>query len=525
MSDAFITLTQEAEMSLITRGLAAVALVAAISAPAALAAQSAAAAPRFSVVLPDVLVGEDSFDKLVRPFVGSSEQVIVNNYKVALDWSDLAGVVTFDPWTFDSRCSTAGAVLTCLFPQRRLSELGGGIPQLRVKPVAGVRAGASGKWKVTVSADGLATASDEATVEIAEAVDLAVPRRNLSITSTPGGIFPQTLEVDNVGERATDGAVLIFYSDHAFVTTKQYSNCTFLNGRMRSCTFDEQLAAGGSYATSEPVPFKLREDTLAPGGQSLGMEWMTKGDFAVLKKDLADGGMPEFFGQPGTGGKLTLADRPQAAAKAEQTEIDPSDNFFRIDVDVEGDNDADLAAIGGAATGAPGQIVIVNFGVKNHGPASLDSSSDSGFTAVVVDVTLPPGSSLAEMPKECLAMRSIGERGQLDPDRGNLAARFIRCYDDGILLIAGDQVLFAVKLRIDQVITAAAGSLSVLTRCDGCRQDKDPANDTAAVVLNGASLPTTGIQTGLIAGAGALLALAGVAVFVLGRRRRSIPQE
>jgi LPXTG-motif cell wall-anchored protein len=49
---------------------------------------------------------------------------------------------------------------------------------------------------------------------------------------------------------------------------------------------------------------------------------------------------------------------------------------------------------------------------------------------------------------------------------------------------------------------------------------KNAANDTADVVLNGTTLPKTGVQTGLIAGSGVLLALAGVAVFLLSRRSR-----
>jgi LPXTG-motif cell wall-anchored protein len=511
-------------MSLKVRGFAAIALAAAISvapAPAASAAQSSAAAPQISILLPDVLLGEDSFDKLVRPTLYSSEQVVATNFKLVLDWSDLTGVVTIEPWTFDSRCSTVGAVLTCLFPRQLLNGASGGIPHLRVKPVAGVQAGASGKWKVTVSADGLTAVSAESTMEVAEAVDLAVPGGNLSINSTPGGTFPQTLEIDNIGDRAADGAVLVVHSDHAFVTTKQYSNCTFLNGRMRSCTFDEQLAVGGSYATSEPVPFKLREDTLAPGKQSLGLEWMTKADFSIFKKELADIGMPDFFGQPGTGGKLTLAARPQADAKAAQTEIVPSNNFLRILVHVEGDNDADLAAVGGAAAGAAGQIVTVDLGIKNHGPATRDTSTGFSFdfASTVTDVTLPPGSSLAEMPRGCVAMKSLGESGERDPDQDNLATRFIRCYDGESLLIAGDQMLLPVKLRIDQVITGAAGSI-LINGCIDCRRDKNPANDTATVVLNSASLPVTGVQTGLIAGVGALLALMGAAVLVFGRRRR-----
>jgi len=76
-----------------------------------------------------------------------------------------------------------------------------------------------------------------------------------------------------------------------------------------------------------------------------------------------------------------------------------------------------------------------------------------------------------------------------------------------------------VKLRIDQVITGATGTVTVVTKECACRPDTNPANNAANVVLN-AALPTTGVQTGLLAGTGVLLALSGVAAFLLGRRRR-----
>lgn len=504
-------------MSLIPRGFAAVALAAAIIAVPVPA--SSAAAAQLTVFLPNVFLGEDSAGKFVRVNVGATEPLTASNLKVQLDFSKLSGIATVTQRFNHSECSLTSTTLTCVYPETSVNDPGSlPLPELLVKPLPGVGAGDAGKWTVMVSADGLATVDAEATVGVAEAVDLAA-QPDVHLTSTPGGVFPQTLEVDNVGDQAAAGAVALFFGDYAFITTKQYSNCTFLDGGLRSCTFDEELAAGAGYRTSEAVPFKLRQDTLAPGSETLEIEWMTKDDFDLFKQDLASRGLPDFFGQPGTGGKLNLEQTLDLAAAPPQTEIDPTDNFMHFDVVVEGDNGADIAAIGGAASGAAAQVVTINLGAKNLGPATRDDGRVLGF--VTVDITLPPGSSLAEMPKDCVAMTSIGEQGQLDPDRGNLAARFVRCDNPEPFLPAGAEVTFPVKLRIDQATPSATGSVTVLTSgCDGCRTDKNPGNDTASVVLNGPSLPKTGVQTGLIAGIGALLAFAGIAFLVLGRRRR-----
>lgn len=508
-------------MSLRVRGFSAAILAATLAGAAFLPASPAqAAAPSLSAFLFDSLLGADSDGTVQRAIVVPSEPMTVTGYKIEFDYSGLAGVATVELRNPNSRCRTSESVLTCDYGENTFYGPTSVLPEVVVKPVTVMIIGAIGTWKVTVSADGLAPTTDEATVKVAEGVDLGVPTRNLERQGAPGQALPQSLEIDNVGETTANGAVAIFYGDPGIVATKQYSNCTYTEGRPETCTFDEQLAAGGAYRTSEAFPFGIGTDSLAPGNEFLEVEWMTKADFAIFLRELAERGIPNPFGQSGTGAKLTLVTRPQSPAAADQTDIDRTDNFLQMAIEVTGDNDADFAAKGGSAPGAAGQVVTLSLGFKNLGPASRDTFRVGGPVGEI-DITLPPGSSLTEMPEDCHAMKSIGELGELDPDPGNLAARFIRCVNPSSYIKFGTEVTFPVKLRIDQVISSASGSVAILTSgCDGCREDKNPANDTAAVVLNGPSLPTTGVQTGLIAGAGVLLALLGVAAFVFGRRRR-----
>lgn len=520
MSATLIPFPKESQMSLIARGFAAVIITAVVTGmvcPPASASKASAA--QLSVFLPDVNVAADSIGTLTRVTVMSSERVTATNLRLEIDYAGLISVATVTPTSGGSSCSTSLGLLTCVYESAIIGGPTGLLPELRIKPIAGRPVGTSGNWRVTVAADGLAPARSEAKVQIVDGVDLGVPNPNAERQGTPGGAVPQTLEVDNVGELAADGAVAVFFGDYDITTTKEYSNCTFDEGQPTSCTFDEQLAPGNGYRTSEEFPFKLRPDTLAPGGEFLGVRWMTKADFVLLRTEMAALGSPDFFGQPGSGGKLSLVARAPSLAKADQTDINSTNDWFFLSIEVEGDNDADFAATGGAASGAVGQVVTLNLGFKNLGPAARDDNGVGGGVGTV-DIALPPGSSLASMPESCIAMTSVGDLGEADPDRGNLAARFIRCTNPSTLVLVGDEVAFPVKLKIDQVISGAAGSVAIRTgNCDTCRRDKNPSNDTASVVLNPPQLPTTGVQTGLIAGSGVLLALAGLAAFVLGRRR------
>jgi hypothetical protein len=512
-------------MSLIPRALATMAIATAAAGALVLPASATqGSAPRLVVLLFDVLVGTDSAGTSQGVTIDSSEAATATNFKLEIDSSGLAGVATVTVASGGTGCTTSGAVLTCVSSEFRLEAGRQSIgPELAFQPVAGVAPGASGTWKATVSADGLAAVSAVAKAEISEEVDLAVPVRDLTVTSTPGGTLPQTLEIDNVGERAADGAVAVFVADYPWITAKEYSNCNFYDGSPVYCTFDEQLAARTGYATSEPVAFKLRTDTSAPGSTFLDVIWMTKAQFVLHKEKEIVYGRGDLLGRPGTGGRLGLTARQQdatATPQVAQTDPNVTNNVLQITAEVEGDNDSDLAAIGGAGSGAAGQVVTLQLGFENLGPASRNHERlGSGIGRL--DITLPASSSLVEMPQRCYAMKSIGEHPEEDPNRGNLAARFIRCENDDVVLRVGTKVTFPVKLRIDQVVTNATGKVEMVTRdCDVCRPDNNPANDAAAVVLNG-TLPATGVPTGLVAAGGALLAFGGVAVFMLGRRRKA----
>ncbi|WP_117212679.1 hypothetical protein [Allorhizocola rhizosphaerae] len=397
------------------------------------------------------------------------------------------------------------------------TEPNGVMPDIRFKPVPGAPAGTSGEVKVTVSAKDVSPASTTFAVTIGEGVDLAAGPP-VELSSTPGADLAPPLQVGNVGDTTAHGAVAVFYGDYAFAVSKQHSNCTYSEGRLTSCTFTEDLLADKTYVTKEPLPLKLRPDTEAPGSEWLEIAWVTPAEFEILKKEIARSN-PGWFGTPGTGSRLELVEKA-SIDRAGQVDLDPTNNWTQITVQVTGDNPADLAAIGGSASGAAGTVVPLDLGLKNLGPATIDHGR-SGEPTSQVNIQLPPGSSLTEMPEGCVALGGNGQPDHSNP--GNLAARGIACWPAGYLFIAGTQATFPVKLRIDEATANATGKVMVVTPyCeDNCDPNYNESNNNADIALNASvSLPVTGVQVGLLVGTGTLLLVAGIALFVLARRRR-----
>lgn len=318
------------------------------------------------------------------------------------------------------------------------------------------------------------------------------------------------------------GAMRSIMLSQPYASTRQHRNCSYADGQVKFCVFDEQLLSGKSYVTSEALPLALRSDTRAPGLKWFDFQWMTLAEFDVHKK-WVEHQNPDWWGEPGSGDRLRLVAKPSGTAQDDQADVDRSNNWTAIDVTVTGNNPFDLAAIGGAADGQAGEIVTLDLGLKNLGPATIDQGRSGEATGKAV-IELPPGASLSEMPAGCVALKADGTYDFENPR--NLAARTIACFPQDYLFRAGTQETFTVKLRVDQAIADATGKVRLLSPyCDtGCEPpDHNQANDIADIVLNGTTgggLPVTGVQVGLVVGAGGSLVAVGIAAFAFGRRRR-----
>ncbi|GAA4566245.1 hypothetical protein GCM10023176_16010 [Micromonospora coerulea] len=483
----------------------------------------------------DTTIAVGSEGKTESPIVYASEPVVVNNLTVRYDYSGLAGKAQLTP-EIEGDCTTpAENVLVC----QEHFEVGiddwgmAGLLVVNIAPTDGAKDGDSGDLKVTVSADGVKSASHTAKVKIGEGVDLA-GGPEVTRSAAPGGTFSAPLVLNNAGETSAKGAVVIFDQDYGIRTSKHYSNCTYANDWLRTCRFtDTTVAAGETFAAS--VPYSLAKDTYAPGAQYGYHNWMTVDEFDDFTAYLDSRGIS--IGEPGTDEALVLTKQPAAQAQSFQADPNPENNWSGMQVKVTGKNGVDLSAIGDELTGKAGDVVTATVGVRNNGPASLDFGR-VGSPVTKIDVTVPTGTTAVQVPDNCLPLK--GDDSDWE-EPGKPGAKAYRCLPD-LFIGVGEEQTVEIGLRIDKVVPNATGTVTINAKCqcEGFQDDTNPANDTAKLVVNaapgggtggdggigggagdGGTLPITGSSTALIAGLGALLLAAGAGGYVVARRRKT----
>ncbi|MET7667601.1 LPXTG cell wall anchor domain-containing protein [Micromonospora luteifusca] len=526
------------------------AFVAASATPAAAAKE---APVELGVYFNDTTLAVGSEGKMDSPLLFASKPVVVEGLTVRYDYRDLDGAVQVEPEIPGFGCESAEAgVLVCTDPfEVDLYEWAySGNFNVVMTPTAKAADGDAGNLKVTVSAEGLAPVSHTAKLRIGEGVDLAAPGEELNISSTPGGKFSAPLTLSNVGRTDAKGAVAVFDLDYSIRPEKQYSNCNYADGRLRTCTFSEVTTAGDARSVS--MPYVLGKDTYAPGSEYGNYNWMTVAEFEDFSAYLK---AQDFSaGQPGNGPVLSLgAPKSKMAARGFQADTDPMNNWSSMTVKVSGKNGADLVAVGDRVTGKAGDVVTATVGVRNDGPAALDFGR-VGSPVTKIDIAVPEGTTAVKVPEVCAPMNGQ-EQDWENP--GKPGAKVYRCYPD-IFIGVGEEQTVEIGLRIDKVIADAAGTVTINAKCEceGFTEDLKPANDVAKILVNatggngstggngngntggdggtdgnsgtggngggdGGGLPVTGQSTGLIAGLGALLLAAGVGGYLVAKRRRT----
>jgi hypothetical protein len=497
---------------------------------------AASAAPAFAAP-GDVRLAVYPFDTTVAagvttgtefdPAFFASADITIEDPAITYDLSGAKGVVTavLDE---DSDCAKKDAdTVVCAreWPIEFSAGMSGDPLEFSIRAAEGAEPGASGTVRVTLTGRDIEPVTGTAKVRVGEGVDLTAGR-NTTAKAAPGDAFTATGTVRNSGPKTVAGLAVLFDNDRSFVAATKFSNCMYAGSSVRACTFDQELPAGASYRLA--VPYTLGADTLAPGGEYGGTQWLTAAEHEDLTDYAKDTGWD--LGEPGDGGVLKLERvATQRAARAPQTDVNPDDNWSHIEVTVTGRNGANLAAIGDAVTGAAGDVVTATVGVVNKGPAAVDWSR-SGETIAWTAVKIPAGTTAVEVPAECIP--DDGSGGNWD-DRGKPGRKAYHCPNAEYVLGVDAPETYDFSLRIDTVIPDAAGAVVVNGPCE-CSQferDSDPSDNTARLVVNptagggtgggaggGAGLPVTGPMGATIAGAGLLL-LAGGAVGVAAVRR------
>jgi LPXTG-motif cell wall-anchored protein len=466
------------------------------------------------VFLPDIVVPAGGAGA-ASITVDADRDATVDDLVFTFDLGDIAGLATINIDSGSFPCSTSGSVMTCAndFPEDLFED---GISFFEVEVIAepGATVGATGTLGVTVNADG-ATASHDASVTIAEAVDLIASDR-LELTTEPGDTLTVPLTVENAGPAAAEGVAMEVFGEFTLRPATRHSNCSY-SAQFPSwlCMFDVVLEPGTTYEFDTPFQLAVGADTVAPSVGLVEVVWRTRAEAAAVLSERSARGIEQ--GTPGTGPALSLVESgggapdPLPADPVPGADRDPENNWTPMDINVEGENGADLAAVGASVPGDVGDTVTVRVGVENLGPATLDASR-AAEPVNWVRVTLPGGTSAAELPDAC----------QQNDDEGEYLC------STGSLLPAGDSELFEFVLRIDQA-SATNGLVAVNQSPDPAGgepfDDGNQSNDTAEIVVGagggGGGLPVTGASGRWAAAAGVLLVAVGAGCLLAVRRRRT----
>ncbi|MCZ7440486.1 LPXTG cell wall anchor domain-containing protein [Micromonospora sp. WMMC241] len=418
-------------------------------------------------------------------------------------------------------CADTAGVLTC---QLKGADVIDYVLDLTVKAKDEAAEGAKGDLLLSLAPKGGKAVSTRSTVEIGEGVDLRAPER-LGLTGAPGATVRTSLGVANIGDRDVHGTVLLLATMPTLTPTTSYRNCSSVvdfGSTLTVCRFDDDIPAGAARQVDSSSALKIAGDAWAPSRQYGSAFWFTGADFEEFAADV----LPPDGWQPGSGSALTLVPAPSAQARSlRQTDNDPTNNVTSVEVDVTGNQRADLAATGAELPGTPGRTVTAEVGFVNNGPAMANTFTP-GEVVTIAQVTVPAGAKVVKAPEGC----SPGTLEEPTGGYGEPGARVYSCewYD---VLHKGDAAVFAFGLKI--VEAGGAPGKVELRHFDlgdkGQVADLNPKNDTAALVVGaaeggqggGGTLPITGSSTGLIAGIGALLLAGGAAGYVVSRRRRT----
>jgi hypothetical protein len=483
-----------------------------------LASPARAADDGLDVYLGNLTVAAGSAGKVTSPLLFTATQTAVEDLKIIVDFSGLAGVAAISAYAPGSLTCTSGAsLLTCTSSDSvSVDAVGLGILPLLVEPASAAALGAGGTMAITVSARGFTAVTRKATVTIGEGVDLSA--RDAIRTSAPvGGQVPLPLTVTNKGATAVRGVVLWLSPEYALRVGKQYSNCRYPAGWLLVvCQFDTTLEPGQTYALASPLPFTIGADTPAPGTVGAAGQWLTPAEWADFEGLLRNRGVP--VGATGTAGALSLAPVTVSSALADppQADVEPSNNGVSVEVAVKGSNKTDLAAVGASVRGGLGASVVTRVGVSNLGPALADGK---GSSITPARVTLPPHATAVRVPAGCAARSG--------------SSREYACETTAWLPVGATYAL-EFTLRVDRVIPNATGRIEIN---DGANVETAAkrTNDAASIVLNassgsgsggsgggsgsGETLPITGTNLALVAGVGTVLVALGVLALLATRRR------
>ncbi|MDN3268521.1 hypothetical protein [Streptomyces sp. MA15] len=453
----------------------------AVGATALAAAGVQGAAHAADAPLPVVITGEDRVDLSLhsdngdptepqvdlrldvpgKEFEGDGDipPVHLGDYTIRIDARGLEGVARAD-----LPCEADGPVAVCtgydLYAGTTYNRVGG----IRLDLADDSESGDTGSIVVTGEGEGLDFTPLTIDVRVGgpELLNRALP---LPEDLKAGGTFEPPLGVMNVGGLPSEGAVLRLYGSRGLSFPDDHGNCSSAEVNtgplLRQhtevlCTFPDTLDAGAAYALSRPVRVKAADFALHDIF-SYSFRPLAPGEEKTLHQGEGR--------RRGSGPDLTLR---RAAGDA-----DPAQYARYAELDLPTTNTYDLELTGASASGAAGDTVTAEIGIRNNGPAWI-SALRSGGEPFSFTVVAPEGSTVTSAPKQC---RTVTVDGSEPGHRCSVATP----------MLEDARVTFPFELRVDRVVEGAKGRVA-LPDWDN-PFDSDPSNDVAWIVLNAPGVP------------------------------------
>ncbi|MEW2376869.1 hypothetical protein AB0883_12295 [Micromonospora sp. NPDC047812] len=376
--------------------------------------------------------------------------------RVTVDLSGLAGVATV---SFPDWCVTEGTSVTCPMPPGAIPDeygtVNGTVP-LVFRAAPGAVHGATGTLNYTVGADGLGPYTHQATVDVRSGPDLLdlVDERVPGVDV--GDVRDVPVAVVNAGDQPA-GDLRLTLRFPVGLQPASYRNCRYgvdpVLATVVVCTVRGTFVPG--------VRHELRHGfTTTVGPATLGDKRITQ-----FVEPLATAGpLP---------GNVRLTRREADRALRLRPVGEPMDPIAAGDAYgstyLPGVHGAfDVVAVGATVTGAVGDTVRVNVGIRNDGPGVPDNTVSGGSTSAMI-FTPPAGVTVLATPPGC---------GPTQDDEGSAPTAWV-CWQ-GTVFPAGQSFTVPFELRIDGP-TGAPGEVRVYY--DYPRPDDDPTNDAAPVTL------------------------------------------
>ncbi|MCM1969885.1 MULTISPECIES: hypothetical protein [Streptomyces] len=253
----------------------------------------------------------------------------------------------------------------------------------------------------------------------------------------PGELYDQQVTVTNHGTAPADGVTFRIRLTRGLDFPEQAGNCTYSTVgdqvRQALCELDTVVEPGATLTV--PVRFKALPHAL--------MEAVEYGTTATGEA-------------PGTGF---------------------SEAYRRLTL--KADSWADLVAVGEETEGLAGDGQSVTLELRNDGPGWIQNQVSDDLPGLVV--TIPPGTTTTQVPKDCSPFHIDGPTG--GPLLGR--AQYVCWPKDDATLDVGEKHLYTFSLKIDKDAVDPKGKVRASSVYNITpAYDRNLANNTAPIVID-----------------------------------------